>query len=407
MQRECKGKMVENSYTRFYPRALVTFGGAHFLNDLVTTGLVPALVVLYKEAFQLSYTESSLIVLVSYMTSSISQPLFGIWTDKRPREIFLSLGVFLSILGLALTAIATSLPLLLVCIAISGLGSGMFHPEASRGTHLAAGGNKGLAQAIFQVGGNAGQAFGPLMIPLFLASTGIQGLLWFIPVAFLSLLFTFPILNWLKKGVQNSLAVRTKLTSGKNDVRGAIILILVILLRSWCQVGVVVFLPFFYGDLSLKTSELLNFLFVGSGAVGTFVGGLLSDKIGLKRILAYSMFLSSPFALLLPHVKGFWIVVVLLLFGFIVLSSFSVGVVYMQKLLPKNIAMASGLTIGFGVGTGGIGAVFMGGLADFFDVNKVFILLSFLPLIGGIIALLLPDKEQEQIQQSSSLPKEK
>ncbi len=149
----------------FYRRALYTFSGAHFLNDLVTTGMVPALVVMYKDAFNLNYTQSTLIVLISYLTSSITQPIFGVLTDRKPRVWFFAVGLFLSISGLALTAIAPNLIWLLIFVAISGFGSGVFHPEASRGTHFASGTKKGLAQAIFQVGGNGGQAFGPLMIP--------------------------------------------------------------------------------------------------------------------------------------------------------------------------------------------------------------------------------------------------
>ncbi len=176
----------------FFRRALFTFSGAHFLNDLVTTGMVPALVVMYKHALHLNYTQSTLIVLVSYFTSSVTQPVFGMLTDRKPRVWLFSLGVFLSIAGLSLTAIVPSLPWLLVFIALSGFGSGVFHPEASRGTHFASGYKKGLAQAIFQVGGNAGQAFGPLMIPLFLVHTGIHGLIWLLPVALLSLILTAP-----------------------------------------------------------------------------------------------------------------------------------------------------------------------------------------------------------------------
>lgn len=378
----------------FNPRILYATGSAHFFNDLVTTGMIPALVVLYKEAFQLNYTEATAIVLVSYLTSSVMQPLFGIWTDRKPKSWFISLGLFLSVSGLALTAIAPTYSWLLFFIALSGIGSGMFHPEASRAAHLAAGNRKGTAQAIFQVGGNAGQAFGPLMLPLFIISTGIDGLLWFLPVALFTLLLTVPLLRWLKVKVGEKGA--KKVFAGKNYPGYATILLIIIVLRSWCQVGVVIFLPFYYNHLSLETSELLNFIFVGSGALGTFIGGVLSDRIGMKRLLVLSMMIATPFALLLPYVNGVLAVFVLLIFGFTVLSSFSITVVYMQQLLPKNIAMASGLTIGFGVGAGGIGAVFMGGLSDLFSVDLVFTILSLLPLLGGILAIFLPSREKLQ-----------
>mgnify|MGYP001214725807 CR=1 FL=1 len=379
--------------TPFYRRALYTFSGAHFLNDLVTTGMVPALVVRYKEAFQLNYTQSSLIVLISYLTSSITQPVFGMLTDKKPRVWLFSLGLFLSVGGLALPGIAPNTYWLLLFIAISGFGSGLFHLERVRGTHFASGNKKGLAQAIFQVGGNSGQAFGPLMIPLFLVYTGIEGLIWLLPVAFLSLLLTVPLLRWMGKQVKN-FQVEKKELPGENHIIGSILLVIVILLRSWCQVGVVIFLPFYLSHLTLQQSEILNFVFVGAGALGTFIGGMLSDRIGMKRLMVGSMLLATPFALLFPHTDGFLSVIVLLFFGFTVLSSFSVSVVYMQKLLPKNIALASGLSIGFGVGAGGIGSVFLGGISDLIGVSTVFTILSILPLIGAIISMFLPGEKK-------------
>ncbi|MFP7493942.1 MFS transporter [Terribacillus saccharophilus] len=378
-------------------RAVFTFSGSHFLNDLVTTGMVPALVVLYKQAFELSYTQSTLIVLLSYLTSSVSQPLFGLFADRKPRIWLYPAGVFFSIMGLALTGIAPSLPWLLLFISISGLGSGAFHPEASRGTHLAAGSKKSLAQAIFQVGGNAGQAFGPLIVSVFITYTGIKGLIWLIPVAIISILITCQILPWLKEQLiisQN--AKSSKKIKGANNYIGASLLSCIIILRSWCQIGVVVFLPFFMDSLSVQQAEILSFVFVGAGALGTYLGGIWADKIGTKRLLIFSMLIATPFALVFPHVHGVLSVIVLLFFGFSVLSSFSASVVYMQHMLPQNIGLASGLAIGFGVGAGGIGSVFMGGISDAYGVATVFTILSFLPLAGALIGFFLP-KFQEQV----------
>lgn len=374
---------------QFNPKAISTFSLSHFLNDLVTTGMVPALVVLYKQAFQLTYTQGTMIVLVSYLTSSITQPLFGKLTDKKPKVWFYPLGVFLSVAGLALTGIAPSFLWLLLFVAISGFGSGIFHPEASRGTHLAAGDRKGFSQALFQVGGNAGQAFGPLMIPLFLIFTGIEGLIWLLPVAFLSLLITVPYVPWLKENAQKIKKSAQKLM-GRNRPFAATLLVVIITLRSFCQVGVVIFLPFYLTDMSLAKVEVMNFLYVGAGALGTLIGGMISDRIGLKRILVGSMALATPFSLIFASLEGVWAIIVLFLFGFFVLSSFSVTVVYMQRLLPQNVALASGLSIGFGVGAGGIGSIIMGGLSDLFGVETVFILLSLLPLIGAMLSLFLP-----------------
>jgi FSR family fosmidomycin resistance protein-like MFS transporter len=374
-----------------YRRAVFTFSGSHLLNDLVTTGMVPALVVLYKNSFHLNYTQSTLVVLMSYLTSSVSQPLFGMFADRKPRVWLFSAGVFCSIMGLALTGLAPSLPWLLLFISISGLGSGAFHPEAARGTHIASGSQKGLAQAIFQVGGNSGQAFGPLLVSIYVTHSGIHGLLVLIPVALLSLVLTGQILPWLRQKLEATELKRVKELKGTNNLLGASLLSCVIILRSWCQIGVVVFLPFYLHNLSIQQSEILSFVFVGAGALGTFLGGVWSDKIGMKRLLVTSMLLATPFALIFPYLHGVLSVLDLLLFGFSVLSSFSVSVVYMQLMLPKNIGLASGLSIGFGVGAGGIGSVFMGGISDIFGVGTVFTILSLLPLAGSIIASFLPN----------------
>jgi FSR family fosmidomycin resistance protein-like MFS transporter len=383
--------MKEKGQEPLYRRAVFTFSGSHLLNDLVTTGMVPALVVLYKHAFHLNYTQSTLVVLMSYLTSSVSQPLFGMFADRKPRVWLYPAGVFCSIMGLALTGLAQSLPWLLLFISISGLGSGAFHPEASRGTHLASGSKKGLAQAIFQVGGNSGQALGPLFVSVYLTHAGIKGLLWLIPVAFLSLVLTGQILPWLGKKLKSAEFKGKRRVKGTNNILGASLLSCVIILRSWCQIGVVVFLPFYLHNLSVQQAEILSFVFVGAGALGTFFGGIWSDKLGMKRLLVISMLIATPFALIFPYVHGVWAVIDLLLFGFSVLSSFSVSVVYMQHMLPENIGMASGLSIGFGVGAGGIGSVFMGGISDVFGVATVFTILSLLPLVGSLIAFFLPN----------------
>ena len=185
-----------------------------------------------------------------------------------------------------------------------------------------------------------------------------------------------------------------KKIAGKNRPFSAALLVLIITLRSFCQVGVVIFLPFYLTDMGLEKVEILNFLFVGAGALGTLIGGISSDRIGMKRILVSSMALATPFSLLFAYLDGVLAIIDLFLFGFFVLSSFSVSVVYMQRLLPQNVALASGLSIGFGVGAGGIGSIIMGGMSDLFGVNTVFILLSLLPLIGAFLSIFLPSEKK-------------
>ncbi|MBM7646167.1 FSR family fosmidomycin resistance protein-like MFS transporter [Scopulibacillus daqui] len=376
-------------------KELFSLGTTHFINDLMTTGIVPALMPLYKEAFHLSYTQAGAILLVSSLTSSVMQPFFGLFTDKSPKPWFLPLGIFITGLGLALSGFMPSYWLLLVMIGISGIGSGIFHPEASRGAHLAAGQAKGTAQAIFQVGGNFGQAVGPLMLPLFLLATGIKGLGWFLLFGLAGSLIIVKILPWYKQSLEEG-KKRKKAVEGKTHILGLVGLTIVVTFRSWTQIGVAGFLPFYYlhHNIPLKIGDILTFLFLFAGAVGTFLGGRYSDRISHKWLLFISMFITIPFAWILPHVTGVLAIIDLLLFGFFVLSSFAITVVYGQMMLPNNIGLASGLMIGLGVGAGGIGSTLMGWISDTYGVNVVFDLFVILPILGTIITLFLPGEKK-------------
>lgn len=378
--------------------AVWSISGSHLLNDTVTTGLVPALTQIFKPIYHLSYTETSLIVLVSYMASSVSQPLFGIWADRHPRAWMLPIGLLLSTLGLTLVGFVPSFPVLLVLIAISGLGSGAFHPEASRGAHLAAGRSKGLSQAIFQVGGNSGQALGPLLVSLFLLSTGIRGLLWLFIAVAVGLVLTLRTYPWYRDSLKEH-GKKMREAVGENQIGAVILLSIVVILRSWCQIGTAQFLPFFYAHkygTSYHLSDAFTFIFLAAGAVGTFIGGVLADRLSKQRILLYSMLISIPFAIGLPYLHGLPALIILIPFGFFILSSFAVTVVYMQYLLPRNISLASGLTIGFGVGAAGIGSTFFGILADNIGLSTVFDILMCLPIIGAALCFFLPNDRKQQ-----------
>ncbi|GEO27631.1 putative MFS-type transporter YfnC [Alicyclobacillus acidoterrestris] len=370
-----------------------SLSGSHLLNDLVTTGVVPALSPLYMSTYHLNYTQTSLVVLCSYLTSSISQPLFGALTDKYPRAWLLPLGLFLSTLCLTLTGFAPNFACLLILISISGLGSGAFHPEASRGTQLASGNARGLAQAIFQVGGNSGQALGQLMMPLFLLAMGVHGLLWFFIAVACGLLLTGRIYPWYRDSLQSN-RKRMREAEGDNQIGAVTLLVVIVILRSWCQIGIAVFLPFYYRQqfgMSYSLADSFTFIFLAAGAIGTFIGGMLADRMPKQRILLYSMLCSVPFALFLPFLHGALALIILIPFGFFILSSFAVTVVYCQYLLPRNVSLASGLTIGFGVGAGGIGATFFGALSDAVGLNVVFYILMFLPVLGSILSFFLPN----------------
>ncbi len=377
-------------------KELYSLGSTHFINDLMTTGIVPALLPLYKEAFQLSYTEAGVIMLVSTLASSVMQPLFGMFTDKFPKSWYLPFSVLLTGLGLAFSGLVNSYALLLLMIALSGLGSGIFHPEASRGAHMAAGNARGAAQAIFQVGGNFGQAVGPLMIPLFLLATGIKGLAWFALVGALGTLLIINIMPWYRESLEKDRLKKKNQIAGKRHILGLVGLTMVVTLRSWTQIGVAAFLPFYYlqQNISLAVADVYTFLFLGAGAVGTYLGGRYSDYFSHKWLLFGSMFLTIPFAWILPHASGVWLIIVLVLFGFFVLSSFVVTVVYGQMMLPNNIGLASGLMIGLAVGAGGIGATIMGWLSDNYGVEFIFDLFVIIPFVAAVITLFLPSEKK-------------
>jgi FSR family fosmidomycin resistance protein-like MFS transporter len=377
--------------TRVVPWAL---GVAHLMND-TASGIVPALLPLYRAAFHLTYFQSGLIVLLTYLTSSVMQPLFGAVTDRRPYTWLLPAGVSLSTLALALSGLMPSYPLLLAILALSGLGSGAFHPEASRAIYLAAEQHrKGATQAIFQVGGNSGQALGPLVVAGLAATLGLRGLPALLILTAVALTLTVRVLPWYRDALRSGRYARSRRDATEPNRVGAMaLLVAVVVLRSWCQLGVSSFLPFYYVEhhLALAHAELYTFLFLMAGAVGTYLGGALSDRIGKKNLLLLSMVLAIPGAWLLPRVGTAWAVPVLILFGFTVLASFAVTVVFGQALLPRNIGLASGLMIGFSVGAGGIGASILGLVADHWGVTTVLNLLVVLPIAAAVLTLWLPD----------------
>ncbi|MFT8872585.1 MAG: MFS transporter [Sporolactobacillus sp.] len=369
----------------------------HFLNDVMTTGIIPALLPLYKSAFHLNYFQAGLILFVSMMTSSVSQPLFGIVTDRKPRSWFLPVGVALTGIFLIASGFSPVYWLVLICVGVSGIGSGIFHPEALRGAYMAAGSARGTAQAIFQVGGNFGQAVGPLLLPLFLLATGLHGLGFFAFGTLAALAIVSAFLPWYRRSLAIQQA-RRKQVLGRSHPLGLCLLTLIVILRSWTQIGVAGFLPFLYlhQGFSLKYGDVLTFLFLAAGAAGTFIGGRISDKLSRKWLLLVSMACTVPFAWVLPQVHGVLSVVVLLLFGFFVLSSFAVTVVYGQMMYPKNIGLVSGLMVGFGIGAGGIGAAAIGWLSDLYGVAAIFHFFALLPLVAALLSLMLPTEKSLQ-----------
>lgn len=380
--------------------------GAHLVNDLLTLGLVPALLPMFKATHGLSYAQTGLILFCCYLTTSVLQPVFGILTDYRSQPWLLPVSVLLTGIGLVATGFVTSFAGLLACVCVSGLGSGAFHPEAARCAYLAAGDARATSQAIFQFGGNIGQALGPLMVPLFLISTGLRGLAWFIVPTILASALCTNMIPWYQRHVRAEHARRAVLP-GENNAPGMAILMSVTMLRSWTSVGVVVFLPFFYINvlhLPLGQSLLYSFCFVCAGATGTLVGGLVSDRVGYKRLLIGSLAAAAPFLWFLPQARGALAVMILVLLGLILYAPFSASVVFSQLLLPRRIGLASGLNIGFAIGAGGLAAALLGAAADRFGIEPVFHAMFVMPILGALVATLLPSDQALRRRLTGRIP---
>jgi FSR family fosmidomycin resistance protein-like MFS transporter len=372
----------------------------HMLNDTVQA-VVPAMFPILEETKHFTFTQLGLIAFTVNLTSSLMQPLVGLIIDKRPFPYALPIGLFVSMIGIFGLAIAPTFSWILISVFFIGIGSAVFHPEGSRVSYLAAGTKRGLAQSIYQVGGNSGQALAPLITALVLVPLGQFGAVWFTVAAGLAVLFLFYIAKWygntiksatfLSKG--SSTKQRTK-QNKKMITSALIILILLVFARSWYLSAISNFYTFFaieeFGS-SIKQSQGYIFLFLVTGAIGTFFGGPLSDRVGRKNVIFLSMILSTPLALYLPFAGPITAYIVLGLMGLILLSSFSVTVVYAQELLPGKIGTVSGLIVGLAFGMGAIGSVALGSFADYYGITMTIIAVGFLPLIGMLTFFLPSD----------------
>jgi FSR family fosmidomycin resistance protein-like MFS transporter len=351
----------------------------------------------------LSFLQLGFIGFALNMTASVMQPVVGWYTDKKPSPYLLPLGMLFTFLGMLGLALSSHYGLVLLSVVLVGVGSAVFHPEGSRVVYMAAGQRRGLAQSIFQVGGNGGQSLAPIMTALIFVPLGQFGAIWFtIPaaVAFLVLLYTASwSLNRLKmfqpiKKRNDTAEINTK--RKKQVIFGMTLLVFLVFARSWYHAGITNYYPFYliqdYG-LTIKSAQIYIFLFLAAGALGTFCGGPLADRFGKRNIIMLSMLCSAPLALILPHVSLFWAYPIFLINGFIILSSFSVTVVYAQELVPGKIGTVTGLIIGLAFGMGAIGSVALGGLVDVFGLKTIMVLTGFLPLIGLLTILLPSDKK--------------
>ncbi|MCP3763932.1 MFS transporter [Domibacillus sp. A3M-37] len=389
-------------------RILFAISLGHFLNDCMQS-VVPALFPILKKSMNLNYTQMGWIAFALNMTSSLLQPVFGVIADKRPSPFLLPIAMCLSMIGMVGLAVASNFYFVIGSALFVGLGSAIFHPEGSRVAYMAAGRKRGLAQSIYQVGGNTGQSMAPLFTAFVFIGLGQLGSLWFVLLAGLGVFVLYGVSKWYKSEIAESKRMKKKQASGTLQLNKEIIfaialLIFLVFARSWYGAGVLNYFQFYViekFDLSIKSAQLYVFLFMIMGVFGTFFGGPLADRFGKRNILLFSMLGSVPFTLLLPHVPLAFTAPLLILIGFILQSSFSVTVVYAQELLPGKIGLVSGLIVGLAFGMGALGAVIFGKLADVYSLQFIMLFCSVLPILGVFTWLLPSDQRVKEIHEIS------
>ena len=368
---------------------------AHLVNDLIQA-VLPSIYPLLKESYGLTFTQVGLITLTFQITASLLQPWVGYYTDRHPNPLVLPVGSLCTLIGILMLAVVGSFPMILLASALIGIGSSTFHPEASRIARLASGGRFGLAQSTFQVGGNTGSAFGPLLAAAIIIPFGQGHVAWFGLVALFSVGLLYAISRWYRSHLtlfklKQGQAASHGLSKGR--VTAALVVLAFLIFSKFFYMSSITSYFTFYliekFDLPVATSQLYLFLFLGAVAAGTFFGGPIGDRIGRKAVIWFSILGAAPFTLALPYADLFWTGVLSVIIGFILASAFSAIVVYAQELVPGNVGMIAGIFFGLMFGFGGIGAALLGYLADSHGILFVYNLCSYLPLLG-ILAILLP-----------------
>jgi FSR family fosmidomycin resistance protein-like MFS transporter len=371
----------------------------HLLNDMMQS-LLPAIYPILKGGFDLNFGQIGLLTLTYQITASLLQPLIGLYTDRRPLPFSLPVGMGFTLLGLVVLSVAPSYALLLAGAALLGMGSSVFHPESSRIARLASGGRHGLAQSVFQVGGNFGSAVGPLLAAFFILPHGRGSMAWFALAAFGGMIILTVLGQWYKN---NGHAKRTarKLPAAnpalsRRQVGWAICVLMVLVFSKYFYLASITSYYIFYlmhrFQLSVQAAQVDLFIFLAAAAVGTVAGGPIGDRFGRKRVIWGSIVGVLPFTLVLPYAGLQATLVVSVFIGLILSSAFSAIVVYAQELMPGRVGMVSGLFFGFAFGMGGIGAAVLGEIADLTSIGTVYRLCSFLPLFG-MLTIFLPKVE--------------
>jgi FSR family fosmidomycin resistance protein-like MFS transporter len=382
-----------------YP-ILFSIAFAHLINDLLQA-VIPAAYPILKENYNLTFTQIGLITLAYQLAGSLLQPLVGLYTDKRPKPFSQIFGMIFTSLGIVSLAYASSFSILIVSVVLVGIGSSIFHPEASRISFLASGGKRGLAQSIFQLGGNVGTAIGPLLVALIVVPNSQQHIIWFLVASVIGLFVLSQIAFWyqnhLSLGCTKKAIIELPNLSQSKIVISIIILLVLIFSKFVYMSSMSSYFTFYLMEkfnLSVQDAQFYLVLFLASCAVGTLIGGPLGDKFGRKYVIWFSVLGAAPFTLMLPFVDLFWTGILSVVIGLIISSAFPAILVYAQELLPKKLGMVSGLFYGFAFGMGGLGSALLGILADHTSITYIYYLCAYLPLIG-IIGFFLPNLKKK------------
>jgi len=375
---------------------------SHLLNDTMQS-LLPAIYPLLKSSFQLSFTQIGLITLTNQLTASLLQPLVGFYTDRYPKPYSLAVGMGFTLAGLVLLALATHFALVLLAAALVGMGSSVFHPEASRVARMASGGRHGFAQSLFQVGGNAGTSLGPLLAALIIVPYGRYEVLWFSLVALTGIVVLTKVGHWYRenadrlKPAQHAQGDTSKVARDKIFFAIGILVVLVFskyfYLTSMTSYYTFYLIQKFH--VSVQHSQYFLFIFLFAVAAGTIIGGPVGDRIGRKRVIWASILGVAPFTLLLPYASLVECGILTAIIGVILASAMSAIIVYAQELIPGKVGTVAGLFFGLAFGMGGIGSAVLGKLADYTSIFFVFQVCSFLPLLG-ILTWFLPNIEKQR-----------
>ncbi|MGH9689639.1 MAG: MFS transporter [Candidatus Acidiferrales bacterium] len=405
-----RAEILTNAGGKVAFNVLAAISICHLLNDTLSS-LIPAIYPLLKDSFHLDFKEVGLITLTYQLTASLLQPLVGHYTDRRPRPYSLTVGMGFTLMGLLLLSVAPNLTTILVAAALVGSGSSVFHPESSRVARMASGGQHGLAQSLFQVGGNTGLALGPLLAAFIVLPKGQSRLAWFSIVALVGMAALARVGAWAKRHMANwpkahaAHAERQPILPAAKVRRYVGILISLIFSKYFYLASLTSYYTFYLMyrfHVSVRNSQIHLFVFLAAVAAGTVIGGPVGDRVGRKYVIWYSILGVLPFTLILPYANLLWTGILSIVIGLILSSAFPAIIVYAQELVPGRIGMISGLFFGFAFGLGGIGAALLGELADLTNINFVYHVCSFLPAVG-LLAAFLPNLERSHMHAAQEL----